>query len=162
MSDVAEIENKRDAINAGMFLAASNLFMNTPDVKQVSAYANTSEVAYLTYSTATTVGSIVGTAVGNVPAGTVVLTSIDGPNFYLKRPITISVVYDGEADWVATFDEAGISRSGETISAATDWLKSSLVELYELFSGENQLGPLPKKQLQVLEQYFGKKHHRTK
>jgi hypothetical protein len=162
MNEVMEIERKREAIRAGIFLATSNLFVNTPDVVQGAAYANTGTVSYLTYSTARPGGSIIGAAFGNIPAGTLILTSIPSEKFLLRRPIAISVTYDGEAEWIATFDEAEISRSGETMVEAIDWLESSLVELYELFSGEDRLGPLPKKQLQVLEQYFAKKQHRTR
>jgi len=98
----------------------------------------------------------------STPAGaiTLVVNSLDSDQYDLARPILLTVRKEDEQEFVVSFAEAEISRSGKSAEAAAAWLKSSIVELYELFKQRhNQLGPLPKRQLKVLGQYLVKKSH---
>jgi hypothetical protein len=61
-------------------------------------------------------------------------------------------------EYIVTFTEAELSRSGETIDEAIDWLRSSVVTLYDsLKARAPRLGPLPDRQLRVLETYLVEK-----
>jgi len=87
------------------------------------------------------------------------ISFIDDPELELKKPIAVEIeIVDG--DTLATFREAEICRSGEHANEAFDWLTKSIVELYRLFQRErDNLGPHPKRQLKILEQYIGPKSH---
>lgn len=90
------------------------------------------------------------------------LLTLDPSRYYLRYPMPVSLKEKAPDEYIATFADAELSRSGDTPKEALAWLKSSIVELYELFKGEDQLGPLPERQLRVLEQYIGKKPHRAR
>lgn len=155
---------KENAIQAGVFLARSGLFLNSPDIAQVVTHANTGTVSAITVGTAPLLNAaIIGITTANtVSAKFVVFDLGDMTKYFIKKPFVIDVQQIDGDEWVATLPEAELARSGETPTDAIDWLKSSMVQLYELFRGEDQLGPLPQKQLRVLEQYLGKKSHRTR
>jgi hypothetical protein len=78
-----------------------------------------------------------------------------GNGYALRKPITIALK-ESQGEYVARFTEAELSRSGETAREAIDWLKSSIVTLYEMLSKKDpkELGPLPKRQLKVLGEYL--------
>ena len=72
--------------------------------------------------------------------------------------IPISVVLrpvDGD-EFLASFEEADIATTGLSATDALDALKSAIVEIYEMFRGEPQLGPGPKRELTILEKYLGR------
>jgi hypothetical protein len=102
-----------------------------------------------------------GVTVKNAPE-LMYLDSLGNRKFQLKKPIPIFIRQEDDAEWIATFPEAELSRSGDSAVDAITWLKSSIVELYELFKGEDQLGPLPQRQLRTLERYIGEKSHRQR
>jgi hypothetical protein len=84
------------------------------------------------------------------------LATIDHKDYFLKTPIILTVT-EHDSEYVVTFGEAELSRSGSTIPEAINWLESSMVSLYELYKGESRLGPLPQRQLRMLGQYIGEK-----
>lgn len=45
------LEKKKNAIQAGLFLAREGLFMNSPDVEQTVTQANNGAISCVTYST---------------------------------------------------------------------------------------------------------------
>ena len=88
----------------------------------------------------------------------ITIDSLLSAEFVLKRPVNVVLdLVDGEI--VATFPEAELSRSGEYAYEAIAWLKEAIVSTYKLFDSErSNLGPLPARQLAVLENYLGKSH----
>jgi len=68
----------------------------------------------------------------------------------LTREIPIQLeIYRDEV--IATFIDAEVTGFGETEAEAMDHIKENIVSLYfELIEDENNLGPLPKKWLMVL------------
>ncbi len=57
---------------------------------------------------------------------------------------------------MAQFTEAEITTSGDTREETIEWLRNTVVSLYELYDRERAaLGPLPRRQLDVLETYIG-------
>lgn len=83
------------------------------------------------------------------------ISDLGSDKYYLRSPIFITLRQEEDDEYIVSFGEAEISRSGETAKEALDWLKSSLVELYELFKKQHsQLGLLPQKQLRTLEKYL--------
>ncbi|MFM9843084.1 MAG: hypothetical protein ACKVOI_08970 [Dongiaceae bacterium] len=86
------------------------------------------------------------------------LVSLDSEKYELTSPILLTIKSVSEGEYIVSFPDAEISRSGESPAAAIAWLKTSLVELYELFRRrQNQLGPVPKRQLKTLERYLAEK-----
>lgn len=98
----------------------------------------------------------------NGPYAWVTLIALDDPKYDLRKPMVVGLRENANDEYIALFADAELSRSGDTPGEALAWLKSSIVELYELFKGEDQLGPLPQRQLRVLEQYIGEKPHRAR
>jgi hypothetical protein len=84
------------------------------------------------------------------------LHNLDSEKYILSCPITVTLSQDYDDEYVASFAEAEVSRSGETPKEAVDWLKSSLVTLYDLLKKKHpeHLGPLPSRQLGVLGKYL--------
>jgi len=83
------------------------------------------------------------------------ISDLGSDKYHLRSPIFITLRQAADDEYVVSFGEAEISRSGETAKEALDWLKSSLVELYELFKKQrSHLGLLPQKQLRTLEKYL--------
>lgn len=90
------------------------------------------------------------------------VTDLEAEKYTLSKPVLIAVTREDEDEYIASFPQAEISRSGNTVGEAVGWLKSSMVELYELFKQEQMLGPLPRRQLQVLGEYIVAKPRTTK
>src|SRR3981189_861534 len=68
------------------------------------------------------------------------LLDLGNERYALKRPIIVRLKQEDEGEYVVSFPEAELSRSGETPRIALEWLKSSIVDLYELYKKrENQL-----------------------
>lgn len=80
---------------------------------------------------------------------------------YLKRPIDAAISY-GDGEYLVEFEEAEIVTSGETAEEAIRWMKDTIVSLFDLYVAERPaLGPLPRHQLSVLENYVGTKQVRA-
>ena len=79
------------------------------------------------------------------------LTTLAREPLQMKSSIPATVEGDGE-EFTATFYEANVSASGETQADAIANLKESLVSRYEFLESlpENELGPLPARQWEVL------------
>jgi hypothetical protein len=89
------------------------------------------------------------------PGAKVVLLNLDG-KYALRRPIMVTLNEENNGEYIACFEEAMLSRSGETAREAIDWLRSSIVTLYDLLKEKDpkKLGPLPSRQLKVLGNYL--------
>ena len=84
------------------------------------------------------------------------LTSLGSKKYELKRLVSISIKELSDGEYLASFEAAGISITGDTPQDAIRLFKSELIKTYEIYKRE-QLGAGPKKQLAVLEKYIGKK-----
>ncbi len=74
----------------------------------------------------------------------------------LNRPINASISLN-DGDYLAEFVEAEIVTSGDTADEAIRWLKETVVNLFEFYDTEREvLGPLPRRQLRVLEKFIGR------
>ena len=86
----------------------------------------------------------------------VIIDSLPGAAYKLIKPITAKISY-GDGEFLAEFSEAEMVTSGDTLEEATEWLRDTIVSLYELYNCERAaLGPLTRRQLAVLETYIGK------
>jgi hypothetical protein len=83
----------------------------------------------------------------------IVESDLDSNEYYLTAPLNFTVEHD-EGEYIVSFPEAELSRSGDSAQEALSWLKATIVDLYELYKSETNLGPLPKKQLAVFEKYI--------
>lgn len=160
MENIADL--RKSGMQAGIVLAREGMFVNTPDVAQEVVAPNTGNTGTITVSQGSRKTFLIGVTVSNNTTTFYTINDLANNKYQLKQPIVAALRQNDEAEWIATFAKAELSRSGETIDEALDWLKTSVVELYELFKGEHQLGPLPKKQLQALGQYIVEKSHRSK
>jgi hypothetical protein len=88
-----------------------------------------------------------------------ILYTLESQKYKLRKPIVITLRENADDEYIASFTEAELSRSGESPREAVEWLKSSIVTLYELLAKRprRQLGPLPTRQLLVLGEYLVKK-----
>ena len=77
--------------------------------------------------------------------------------YNVKKPIPIIIEYADNNEFIAVFPDTGIAISGDSATEALQLIKTELVELYELYEAEPILGPEPRRRLQVLESYIGKK-----
>ena len=86
----------------------------------------------------------------------IVISDLGTNKYALTTPLVIALKQEHDDEYVASFVKAELSRSGETPMEAIDWLKSSVVTLYELLKkrAPEQLGPLPTRQLQILGEYL--------
>jgi hypothetical protein len=84
------------------------------------------------------------------------MRELSSNKYFLSSPISITIHQDYDDEYTATFSEAELSRSAETAKEAIEWLKSSIVTLYDLLKKRSpeQLGPLPLRQLRVLGKYL--------
>jgi hypothetical protein len=132
-------------------------------VKVVRFTARTSIIAASLFASATlsapvvqgsSPSSSVNAAYVNTQITNVVLSSVGG-GYALRKPIGI-LVRETEGEYVASCEKAELSRSGESPGEAIDWLRSSIVTLYKMLSKKDpkDLGPLPKRQLEVLGDYL--------
>lgn len=152
-------ELQKKGMQAGVFLAREGMFMNSPDVAQQVVTANTENTGTIAVSQGSIQTFILGVLVLNDATTFYAINDLANDKYRLKQPIIVMLRQDDDGEWIATFSEAELSRSGETLDEALDWLKASVVELYELFSKESKLGPLPRRQFQALGQYIGQKPH---
>ena len=84
-----------------------------------------------------------------------VIDSLPGTGYGLVKPIAVEISYD-DGEYLAQFTEAEITTSGDSPEETIEWLRSTIVSLYELYDRERAtLGPLPRRQLDVLEAYIG-------
>jgi hypothetical protein len=117
----------------------------------------------LLQDTSTSVGEEVATYTGYGlhNSGTdpeVAVYNLDSLKYELYRPIVLSLRKEADNEYVASFPAAELSRSGDTAQEAVQWLKSSIVSLYEVLSRQrNQLGPRAARQLHTLGDYVVKK-----
>lgn len=93
---------------------------------------------------------------GPIAEANFVINSLPSPTHVLKKSIKAKIVFKN-GEYLASFSEAEIVTSGDTAEEAIQWLKQTIITLFDLYSQErNALGPLPKRQLKVLEMYVGK------
>lgn len=78
-----------------------------------------------------------------------------GLTYDLLRPIPV-VIEQNDENFVASFTDANIHTSGETASEAFNNLKSYIGDVFDelLAIGRERLGPGPRRELTVLEQYI--------
>lgn len=67
------------------------------------------------------------------------------------------IEFYGDDDYMASFEEAEIYVSADSATEAIQDLKSSIIDIYEILKSEKKLGPIPLKQLKVLENYVVEK-----
>ena len=91
---------------------------------------------------------------GSFSHDTFSIDDLPSDTYYLAESIEAKISYiDGE--YLAEFAEAEIVTSGETAEEAIQWLKESIVNLYEFYNdNRGALGPLPRRQLNILETYI--------
>jgi hypothetical protein len=84
-----------------------------------------------------------------------------GAGYLLKKPLTIRLEQPYDNEVIATFPEAGISISSDTISAAIADIKAELIDAFELHRAETQLGPELRRRKAILEDYIGERRHQN-
>jgi predicted RNase H-like HicB family nuclease len=84
----------------------------------------------------------------------ILASGVSGIGYSILRPIPV-VVEQNENSFVASFVAANLHASGESISEAFDNLKSYIGDVFEELSqiGRQRLGPGPRRELAILEQY---------
>jgi hypothetical protein len=75
-------------------------------------------------------------------------------NYFTKKSINIRIEYLNNDEYIAAFEEAGISFSAGTATEAIQELKIELIEVYKSYKSEACLGSWPRHQLDVLEKYI--------
>jgi hypothetical protein len=160
----SRVEARKHETVAGIISAGQHLFFNSPDIANVFLQANTPADSFITFVT----GSYLNAPIMGVPNinryfnAATTITNLESSRYSLKQPITLGIEQVGDDEWLATFAEADLSRSGDTPHDAVDWLRSSIVQLFQVFKTEKALGPLPKRQLEVLGRYIVEKPNRPK
>jgi hypothetical protein len=90
------------------------------------------------------------------------IDSLNDEGLVVKKPIEVELTSDGD-QIIAAFREAEIVSSGDFAVEAIDWLKDMIASAFRLYEAERQaLGPLPKRQLAILENYLGQKQNRKR
>ena len=83
------------------------------------------------------------------------ISSIPSEPYILLRSISVKIKRIEDNDFLASFEEANISMSGETEQEALQNLIAHILDVFEIFSEEeSSLGPEPARQLRVLKQYI--------
>lgn len=85
-----------------------------------------------------------------------ILATLESETFELKNIVPVKITELSDGEFLASFEEAGISITGDTPQDAIRHFKNELIETFEIYKRE-QLGVVPKKQLAILEKYIGKK-----
>jgi hypothetical protein len=87
-----------------------------------------------------------------------VIASLAPEPFVLNKSIPVLIRHEGDS-YVATFVEANINASGDTLPNAVDNLKDVLVALFQRLSQEPKasLGKRPTKQLAILQEFLQEK-----
>jgi len=156
MRDEADLG--RNAIQAGRILGSAGIFMNSPDVEHFDLQTNSVSVAGITVCAASGRAPMLGTATDNSFQIITHLTDLPGSGYGLKKPILVMLKQESSGEWLAIFPDAELSRTGETPADALNWVRSSIVTMYELFKkNASNLGPLPARQYTVLGEYLVKK-----
>ncbi len=109
---------------------------------------------------------ILGRFIRSLPAeglfayNTFTIDDLPSDTHSLMQSIEAKISYtDGE--YLAEFAEAEIVTSGETSEDAIQWLKETIVSLYEFYNdNRGTLGSLPERQLSILEAYIAEKQAR--
>ena len=78
--------------------------------------------------------------------------TLDG--YCTTKPINIHIEYLNNDEYIAVFEEAGISFSASTATEAIQELKIEIIEVYKCYNTENCLGDWPAHQLTVLGNYI--------
>jgi hypothetical protein len=148
-------------IQAGLLAPRARLFMNSPDIAQTVVAPSAGQPAGVTMTLAPPAGrvAIVGVTFGNTSQNTVIIYDLQSRRYDLKKPMLVTATSDDQKEWLITFAEAELSRSGDSFQEAMSWFKASVIELYDLLRGQSKLGPLPKRQLEVLGHYLVEKPH---
>ncbi len=76
--------------------------------------------------------------------------------YRVLKPIPVTIEWTGSA-FLASFDEASIAMTGHTRSEALGNLAADILDTYEDYSAETQLGPQPARQLSILKAYIAKR-----
>jgi hypothetical protein len=87
-----------------------------------------------------------------------ILTCVEGlPGLRhaLSKAIPVAIKRLAENEYLAEFEETGISMTGASLGEAIDALAAEIVETYALYKAEPSLGPEPRRRLQILEGYLG-------
>ncbi|MBZ0139702.1 MAG: hypothetical protein K8H87_07985 [Pseudorhodoplanes sp.] len=155
MTAYSDIQDQ--GVQAGLLLS-SGMFANTPDVTQQVLESNADILGPITVSSGWPLMPIVGLPATNISPTHIFIDVIDSKKYTLARPIIVQL-HDGDGDWIATWADGELSRSGDTPQAALSWLKISMVELFELFGREKKLGPLPRRQYRALGEVLVEKSH---
>ena len=89
---------------------------------------------------------------------TVRIESLAPEPYSIRKPFSVVVRQQG-VDYIASFFDANVSTSGDTPEESVLNLKDLVVAIYEDLSGrpEDQLGPGPCRQLQVLREFIAEK-----
>jgi predicted RNase H-like HicB family nuclease len=85
------------------------------------------------------------------------ITTFAPEPYGLKRELAVTIYLSDEA-YVASFFDAGIHSSGDNEQEAFDNLKSLILDVYDDLTSRSveELGPGPRRQLHVLEQFMHK------
>ncbi len=82
------------------------------------------------------------------------LTSLGNSKFKLKEPIIV-VITETDDEVIAEFPEAEIAVSEDSVGQALAWLRRRIIGSYTRFKANyDKLGPVPARQLKVLEKYI--------
>ena len=80
------------------------------------------------------------------------LNSLKDPKYHLKAPIYITLEFE-EDKVIASFEDIEAFSYADTTSEAIDLLSSEIIQIFEdLMEDKEDLGSLPKKWLQCLEE----------
>jgi hypothetical protein len=80
-----------------------------------------------------------------------------GESYLIKTPIPVQVVAEDDVDFIATFDEAGISIAGESFDDVLEALVNEVLDLFDYLTEHHaELGAEPQRQFAVLSKYLGK------
>jgi len=84
-----------------------------------------------------------------------IIASLAPEPFTLKKSLPILIRHDGDS-YIATFVDANINASGDTLPNAVDNLKDMLIALFRRLSQEpkSSLGKRPMKQLAILQEFL--------
>ena len=129
--------------------------LDVPLVVPIVVFA-TSEAVPTPRTIGTDVIAYSNNVMGITPSGEFAIRELGSAKYFLSCPITVTLHQEYEDEYIASFPEAELARSGETPKEAVEWLKSSIVTLYDLLNkkASAQLGPLPSRQLMVLGKYL--------
>jgi hypothetical protein len=80
-----------------------------------------------------------------------------GEPYAVTVPIPVRIVREGELDFIASFEEASISISGESFRDAFQALVLDVLDTFDyLLSHCSDLGPWPEEQLAILKRHLAK------